>query len=239
MKPGPLASGCPTAGPGWLCPWGAEASVESHCLRAIGMSGPCLIATQNPHGFTYSSARWRAAWTAQIAHAPSVLPQTSWDTSSLGPGRVWAASGPRPEGPWGLADTGLWSQGAHRVTVVWGHRDSCTNACTYSAWVRGNTYTVEVQKERAVCTRVHVCAGQAGRPVPGPPACRGGRWQQDGPVSWQHAEAPPCDCGLPSPPTPTLAVPVPGICQSLPAVGFRQSFQDSRPGRCPAGKPSC
>lgn len=30
------------------------------------------------------------------------------DTSSLEPARGWAASGPRPGGPWGLADTGLW-----------------------------------------------------------------------------------------------------------------------------------
>ena len=36
----------------------------------------------------------------------------------------------------------------------------CMYVLCLGPWVCGNTYTVEAQKECAVCTRVHVCAGQ-------------------------------------------------------------------------------
>lgn len=117
------------------------------------MSDPWLIAMRSPVG----------SYTPPLAGEPPGQPglPTALVCAAMNglghilPGTSKGVGGIRAltRGTLGLADTGLWSQGPHRVTMVWGGTVTRVqmHLCSYFAWVHRNTSTVEVQKEHGVC----------------------------------------------------------------------------------------
>lgn len=81
-----------------------------------------------------------------------------------------------------------------------------------------------------MCASTCVC-GTAGRPtLARPPVVAAG-------ASGQHMEALLCDCGLSSPPTLTLAAPVPGVCPVPFCSGFHQNLRTADPTLSLQGNP--